>query len=372
MFFFMASFNLILPELNNFITLLGAPEKQGLIITFFSITALISRPFSGKLADTIGRKKVMYAGIIVATLVSLLYSLADSVVVFLALRVLHGLSAGFNPTGATALVTDLIPPQNRGRAMGIWGTFISLGIGAGQPLGSWIYGKLGFDALFMLSAVFSIISLLLIYSVEETLKNQRRFESKHLRVGLHDVVEPSVFPAAIVMLMTATCSGIIFVVTPDISEFLKIENKGFFFGIYVLSTMLVRLFTSSLSDKIGRRQTLLIGCIILFFSMLEIAFVGSKTAYTVSAIVFGFATGVTSPTLFAWTADLSHESRRGVGSGTMFIALEAGIIVGSLSTRFTYTDTFEGVKYAFLFGAGSAMLAIVFLLYHLRFKTSKY
>ena len=57
MLFFMTSFNLIIPELNDFITKLGAPDKKGLIITLFTISAAISRPFSGKIADLVGRKQ---------------------------------------------------------------------------------------------------------------------------------------------------------------------------------------------------------------------------------------------------------------------------------------------------------------------------
>jgi MFS family permease len=124
MLFFMTSFNLILPELNDFITNLGGENQKGLIISIFTISAAISRPFSGKLADYIGRKKVMYFGIIISVLVSLLYPLSHSVLFFLILRFLHGFSAGFMPTGATALVTDLLPSNKRGVGMGIWGTFI--------------------------------------------------------------------------------------------------------------------------------------------------------------------------------------------------------------------------------------------------------
>ena len=74
MFLFMTSFNLILPELNTFITDLGGGNQKGLIITLFTISAAISRPFSGKLSDTIGRKKVMIIGIVICFIVSVLDS----------------------------------------------------------------------------------------------------------------------------------------------------------------------------------------------------------------------------------------------------------------------------------------------------------
>lgn len=368
----MAGFNLIMPELNDFITDLGGEKQKGLIITLFTISAGISRPFSGKLADTIGRKKVIYAGIICSIIVAVLYPLSETVFFFLFLRFLHGFSAGFAPTGATALLTDIIPTENRGRAMGIWGTFISLGIGVGQGTGSWICKNNGFDIMFMSSAICSIISIVLAFEVRESLKNQEKFNGSQLKVTWKDIFEPSVRPSAVVMLLTATCSGIIFVITPDISKFLGIENKGFFFQIYVVSTIIIRILTGSISDRIGRRQMLLIGCFFLIISMMLIAMANSVNAYIIAAVVFGFATGVSSPTLFAWTADLSHETRRGVGAGTMFIALELGIMIGSLSTLFTYENTKSSVYLAFATGAFFALIAGIYVFWHIRTQKSQF
>ena len=363
MFFFMTGFNLIMPELNNFITNLGGEEHKGLIILLFSVSAGISRPFSGKIADIVGRKWVMYAGIICSFVVCLTYSFVDSILFFLLLRFIHGFSAGFAPTGATALLTDVIPDQARGTAMGIWGTFISLGIGVGQSLGSWIYQLHGFDVLFMSAAFITCISFVMVSIAKESLQIQEKISIQHLKITWKDVFEPNVLPAAFVMFLTAICSGIIFVVTPDISGMLHIENKGFFFGFYVISTIIIRLLTSSVSDRIGRPQTLIIGVSILITSMVLIALVDSKISYIVAAIVFGFATGMSSPTLFAWTADLSHKDRRGIGAGTMFLALEFGIITGSVITLLVYDNRPSGVYRAFLIGACSALIALTFLIY---------
>ena len=362
MFFFMTSFNLILPELNNYISILDGADKKGLIITLFTISAAISRPFSGKLADTIGRKKVIYLGIVCSFFVMLIYPFSYSVLFFLILRFLHGFSAGFAPTGATALLTDLIPEKSRGHAMGIWGTFISLGIGVGQTLGSWIYLSFGFTILFLIGALFSLIAFVLIFWIKETLVNQQKFNFKLLRITWKDVFEPNVLPAAFVMLLSAMCSGMIFVLTPDLSTYLGISNKGFFFGIYVIATILIRLLTSSLSDRIGREKTLLIGCFILVISMLLVGTSSSIVSYIFAAIIFGIATGITSPTMFAWTADLSHEDRRGVGAGTMFIALEFGIMFGALLTLVSYDSTKSTIFLTFLIGAMMATIACIYLI----------
>jgi len=361
----MISFNLIIPELNQFITNLGGENQKGLIISLFTISAGISRPFSGKLSDKIGRKKVMIFGIIVCFIISMLYPLTLSVLFFLILRFLHGFSAGFTPTGATALITDILPANKRGQGMGIWGTFISLGIGIGYSLGSIIYENFGMNNLFFISAATAAISAVLFLQVKETLPEPKKFQFNFLKIKWKDIFEPTVLPAAMVMFLTAPASGIIFVLTPDMSEYLGINNKGWFFGIYVISTITIRLFTGKLSDTIGRRKTLLIGTSILVISMYLIGSSTTVTEYTTAALIFGIATGISSPTIFAWTADLSPTHRRGVGSGTMFIALEFGIMAGSMSTMYTYDNTKNTLFIGFSIGIVLAMIAILYLIWHL-------
>lgn len=372
MLLFVTSFNLILPELNQFITNLGSPENKGLIYTFFAISSLLSRPFSGKLSDTIGRKRVMFTGVLLSVVVSMLYPLSHSVVFFLGLRFVHGIGAGFTPTGATALVTDILPPERRGHGMGIWGTFFSLGIGLGQSLGSPIARTFGLDNLFLFASAFAVISSILLFFVKETLpkENKVKFHLGLLKIKWNDVVEPAVWPCALVMFLSAISSGIIFTITPDISEYLHIQNKGWFFMFYSFSTIGVRLFSGSVSDRIGRRKTLVMGMCLLILSMFMIGYAKTWEMYTFAAVMFGVATGISSPTLFSWTADLSLAHRRGVGSGTMFIALESGFIVGPLSTILTYDSTWQSVPRAFGLGAFLALVALLYLLWHLKYRKS--
>lgn len=362
---FISSFNLILPEMNDFIAQLGGGHLKGLIIAVFTISAAISRPFSGKLSDVIGRKKVMFIGTSVCIAVSLLYSITASVAFFLILRFFHGFSAGFYPTGATALMTDILPAEKRAQGMGIFGTFSSLGIGVGQSAGSYIKIFFGYDVLFYSSFLLALIATLLIVYVKETLEKPVEFEWNQLKIDKTEIIEPHVFTPALIMLLTAPSSGLIFVITPEISNYLNIENKGWFFGFYVISTILIRLFTSKLSDIYGRRQVLIFGIVILLISLSLLAFSKDIFTYTFSAIVFGIGTGIISPTLYTYMADLSPADKRGVSAGTIYIALEIGIMIGSSITILLYNNTFASIFTSLLFGFILGLIAIVYLVWHI-------
>ncbi|MFT6744847.1 MAG: MFS family permease, partial [Bacteroidia bacterium] len=100
LFFF--SFTILIPELPDYISSLGGEDYKGAVIGLFTIAAALSRPISGKLADSIGRLPVMIFGGLVCIVMSVLYPIFISVFGFLTLRFFHGLSTGFMPTGTVA------------------------------------------------------------------------------------------------------------------------------------------------------------------------------------------------------------------------------------------------------------------------------
>lgn len=348
------------------ISSLGGADLKGLNFLLFSFAALISRPISGKLSDTIGRIKVMYIGLFIGLIVTLMYPICGALWIFLLLRFSHGFSAGFLPTGATALVTDLIPVEGRGVAMGIWGTFISVGFGVGNFFSTYITHAIGLTGLFLVAASFAIIAGILMAMLSETLPNPQSFTFSHLKIKMNDVVEPTVLPAAIVMFCSATSTGVVFVTTPDISEYLGIENKGWFFLFYMSSTILIRLFASSWSDRIGRRKVLIFGLGFMVLGMLTVGFAQEWMMYTLGAILFGVSTGISSPTVFAWTADLSPITRRGVGAGTVFMALEAAIIFGSVLTLRFYDNQPSTIPIVYSLAAIMSIVGMLYLFWHMR------
>jgi MFS family permease len=363
MFFFMLSFNLIMPELNTFITELGGDSYKGFIIALFTLAAGLARPFSGKLSDNIGRKRVMYVGLAVCVIASLSYMLLASVWIFLLLRFFHGFSTGFFPTGATAMTTDILPVARRGEGMGIFGAFMSIGMGIGQVLGSPIAQNIGTNAMFIASAISAILSGVLLHFVKETLDNKVKFQRKMLLIKKHEILDAAVKPAAITMFLSAYCTGVILVVVPDLSGFLGIENKGVFFMYYVVFTIIMRLGFGKMSDIKGRREVLFVAMIILSGSVITLAMANNYLIFSIAAILFGIASGLSSPSLFAWTADLSDPEHKGRGTGTMFIALEAGIMFGSLSTLLIYDNTIETLQYCLFIAGVMCLLAIGYLQY---------
>ncbi len=364
-FLFFASFNLIIPELPDYLTELGGGDHKGLIIPLFTLMAGLSRPFSGRLTDTIGRIPIIIYGVFVCIVAGFLYPVLSTVFGFFLLRLIHGMSTGFKPTATSAYVGDIAPAHRRGEAMGILGMFGSLGMAAGPAIGSWIALHFGYNWMFFSSSAFALLSILVVLRMPETLLIKQRFQWSLLKLKRKDIFEPRAFPSAITMLFTAFSFGTILTLIPDLSKHLGIVNKGVFFTIFTVSSLVIRLIAGKLSDIYGRVPILILGCLIYGFTMI---FIGSGTElwlFYVGSFSFGIAVGLSSPTIFAWTIDLAEEKHRGRALATMFIALEVGIGVGGVFAGYSYNNNPENFIISFSVSGILAFVAVFYLVWYL-------
>ncbi|GGR96847.1 MULTISPECIES: MFS transporter [Streptomyces] len=116
----------------------------------------------GRVADLLGRRRVLLAGVALFGAASVAAGLAGSPAVLIAARVAQGTGAAAIAPSALALVMDLFPPgPGRGRALGVWGAVSGAGGAAGVLLGGaltqawgwpWIFYAVGIGAFVVLAA----------------------------------------------------------------------------------------------------------------------------------------------------------------------------------------------------------------------------
>jgi MFS family permease len=360
--FFFGSFNMVIPELPNFLTSIGGGEYKNWIIASFSLVALISRPFSGKITDSVGRLPVMIFGALICALTGFLYIFISGVTLFFVLRAVHGLSAGFTPTGNVAYIGDIVSAERRGEAMGWMGMAGNIGAAMGPSLGGFIVLHLGIQALFISSSVMGFLSLVIFLKMKETLVPTERLNFSHFKINIQDFWEPSVRRVSMVMALSVFSFGTILTVIPDLSVHLGIENKGYFFTIFTLSSLLTRLLAGKASDRYGREPLVRIGCILLAISMFSLSLTETAFMLVFSAVLMGLAQGVISPTLFAWASDLSPVHAKGRSMATLYIALELGVSVGAYISGTVYANKISNLFWAFNLCTSFAIIALLYLL----------
>lgn len=358
---FAGSFNMIVPELPAYLSSLGGEGYKGLIIALFTLTAGLSRPFSGKLTDTVGRVPVMIFGTLVCVLCSLLYPLLTSVAGFLLLRLLHGFSTGFKPTASSAYVADIAPVYRRGEAMGILGVSMNMGASIFPPIGSWLAGAFSLNVMFFASSGLALISILILSGLKETLEDKQRFGLHALKVSRKEIIEPTALAPAVVIALSYVSFGALLTIAPDQSAHLGMSNKGLFFTSFTALSVLSRLVAGRLSDRYGRVPVLKAA---LLLSALSLALMGEANtpAMLLAASGFlGFSTGIVGPAAFAWVVDRSPAQHRGRAMATAYIALEIGIGFGALASAWAYGNKAENFPLAFYLMAALAVVGFLYV-----------
>lgn len=114
---------------------------------------------AARLGDMLDKKKIYMFGLAIFTFSSLLCGLAPNVGWLIAFRALQGIGAAMTQALGAAIITEVFPPQERGRALGLIGTTVSIGIAIGPPLGGLLIGTVGWRAIFLVNVPVGIVSL---------------------------------------------------------------------------------------------------------------------------------------------------------------------------------------------------------------------
>ena len=115
----------------------------------------------GRLGDMVGKKSIYVAGFIVFTAGSVLCALAPNIYWLIAFRVVQGIGGAMLLALSMAIVTEAFPPQERGRALGLNGTFVSIGIVAGPTLGGLLLSVTTWPWIFLVNLPIGIAGTLL-------------------------------------------------------------------------------------------------------------------------------------------------------------------------------------------------------------------
>jgi EmrB/QacA subfamily drug resistance transporter len=135
--------------------------------------------FSGSMADRFGRKRTFVLGLVVFSTGSLACSLAPSVGLLVAARVLQAVGGSMlNPVAMSIITNTFTNPRERAQAVGVWGAVFGISLALGPVLGGVAVSSIGWRAIFWLNIPVGLaaIALTLLYVPESKAPSPRRFD----------------------------------------------------------------------------------------------------------------------------------------------------------------------------------------------------
>lgn len=352
MLFLFTGFYLLLPTLPLYIKHLGGSETQvGLAAGAFTLTAVVFRPMVGGLVDRYGRRAFYIWGLIFFVLSMYLYDWVGSILLLLALRILHGASWAFSTTSIGTVITDLIPASRRGEGMGWYGMAMTVAMAIGPMLGTYIVGGYSFQTLFLVATGLSLIAFILAYMTRAP------YQAKP-SAGRIQLVEKSVFPVTVAIFFLAVAYGGITTFLPLFAESIRV-NPGTFFLVYAVALTLIRPFAGKLSDRFGEAAVIIPSLVVTAGALIVLSLSSGLPGLIIAAILYGIGFGSAQPALQAATLRIAPEDRRGAANASFMTAFDLGIGLGAILLGLVS----ERIGYAYLFTVTAVSVVVSLVIF---------
>jgi EmrB/QacA subfamily drug resistance transporter len=116
----------------------------------------------GRWADMVGKKRIYVWGFVIFTLGSLACGVSTNVFMLITFRVIQAIGAAMMMALGMAIVTENFPPSERGKALGITGLIVSIGIIAGPTMGGLILGSFSWHWIFFVNLPVGIAGIVMV------------------------------------------------------------------------------------------------------------------------------------------------------------------------------------------------------------------
>lgn len=344
------AFYLLTPLLPLYLseTFHATKDLIGIVLSGYTVTALLFRPFSGYVVDSFPRKKVLMVCFFLFFLLFGGYLAAGSFVFFALVRTLHGGPFGALTVANSTVAIDVLPSSRRTEGIGYYGLSNNLAMAIAPSIGVFIYKYThNFDILFWMAFIIAGLGML----VDSTVKVPHREiirEKKKLSLDRFFLVRGWLLGANIVMF--SFCYGVL-------SNYLAIYSKeilgitggtGTYFMLLATGLVVSRIQGSKAlrNGKLTQNATqgIFLSCIgyILFVA------VPTQAGYYLSALLIGLGNGHLFPAMQNMFINIAGNNERGTANSTLLTSWDFGIGVGVvfggvIAEHFGYTAAFATV-----------------------------
>ena len=367
------SSEIIYPLLPAFLFLaLGAtPFAIGLIEGFAESIASILKLFSGYLSDKFGNRKLpVFFGYSLAAVTRPLLAFVTSWPQVLVVRMTDRVGKGIRGAPRDALLAQDVAPERRGLAFGFNRAADHLGAVIGPVVAFVLLSYLAADPssptaleyqrVFLYASIPVVIGIfVIVFFVREEKKPVAAEDANPIKFSLREF--DGNFKKFLIVVALFTLSN-----STDAFLLLRAEQAGIAPAMLPLlwmalhfSKVVFSLAGGNLSDRIGRKKTIVAGWIVYAAVYIGFAFVGSEWQAWALFIIYGIYFGLTEGVEKAFVADMVTDERRGTAYG--FYNLAYGITVLPASLLFGFLWSNVGVKTAFGVSAAISVVAAVLL-----------
>jgi len=308
----------------------ASKDTIGLVLSGYTITALLFRPFSGYVVDSFPRKKVLLVSLFLYFLLFGGYLLAGTLVLFAIVRTLHGGPFGASTVANSTVAIDVLPSSRRNEGIGYYGLSNNLATAIAPTIGVFVYKYVhDFDVLFWLAFIVAGFGL----AVDATIKMPKKQVLKDKdAISLDRFFLLKGWMIGVNMIFFGICYGVL-------SNYLAIYGKetmgitsgtGTYFMLLSIGLILSRLQGASALRKGKLVQNAAEGVAISTVGYTIFILYPHEIGYYGSALLIGLGNGHLWPAFQNMIISLANNNERGTANSTLLTCWDLGIGLGVL------------------------------------------
>lgn len=344
-------------------------DVVGIVLSGYTVVALVVRLFAGHIVDSYPRKKVLLICFALFALFFGGYIAASSLLLFTIVRTLHGGPFGALTVANTTACVDVLPPSRKAEGTGYYGLGNNLGMALAPSIGLWIYQSTrNFELLFWLALGMAAVGLLIDATLHLPRQQVMPVPAKEYSRRRYNVLNRYLLLRGWVLSVNIAFFGFCFGVLQNyLAIYMKEEHgivgvTGTFFMLVSTGLIVSRLQGARALREGKLTQNCLEGAIIASLGYILFITVPQEWAFYVSALLIGFGQGHLWPAFLNMMLGIARPDQSGIANSTLLVAWDVGLGIGVLlggavSEYFSYTVTF--VIVALTEVAGTLLFAFV-------------
>ncbi len=306
----------------------------GMVVGGYALTQAIFQVPFGAMSDKIGRKPTLLVGLVIFLVGSVISAYATDIYMLMLGRFLQG--AGAIGSVITAMISDLVEEEVRGKAMAIMGGFIALSFAFAMGLGPVIGANYGIDTLFIITSVLAVLAMILLFTKVPTPPKIKHIYHKTAKTT--DILKDSnLLNMIIINAMQKGLMTVAFVIIPIIltSDTFAWERKDLYMAY--LPAMISGLIAMGPAAVFGEKhnkpkQIFLISIVLFIASFLIMGLTTDSTTFVVGVVLFFVAFNMMEPLVQSMITKFAKVHQKGTALGiSNSVAYFATFIGGTLA-----------------------------------------
>ena len=326
------SFMLLTPLLPSYLSDTFGADKQtiGIVLSGYTLTALLIRALSGYMVDSFPRRTVMIASYFLFALFFAGYLVAGSLLLFAIVRTLHGAPFGATTVSNSTVAIDVLHPSRRAEGIGYYGLSNNIATAISPSVAILLFSAYqSYDLLFWVALITALIGLASTSSVK---LREREIVKNDKPLSLDRFILLKGWRQGAAMICYAFSYGVLvtYVAIYGKEELGITGGTGLFFLLLSVGLILSRLVGSRTLRQGKVTENASIGTAIALVGYILFAAMHNQWGYYGAALIIGLGNGHMFPAFQTMFINLASNAQRGTANSTLLVSWDIGMGLGIL------------------------------------------